>query len=29
MVLFSQPGQDMAYARMEVLVIEESTGSIH
>ncbi len=29
MVLFSQPGQEQAYARMEDLVFEESTGSIH
>ncbi len=29
MVLFSQPGQEIAYARMEDLVFEESTGSIH
>ena len=29
MVLFSQPGQELAYARMEDLVFEESTGSIH
>jgi uncharacterized protein Smg (DUF494 family) len=27
--LFSQPGQEQAYARMEDLVFEESTGSIH
>jgi len=29
MVLFSQPGQEVAYARMEDLVFEESTGSVH
>ena len=29
MVLFSQPGQEQAYARMEDLVFEESPGSIH
>ena len=29
MVLFSQPGQELAYARMEDLVFEESTGSVH
>ena len=29
MVLFSQPGQELAYARMEDLVFEESTGFIH
>jgi Smg protein len=29
MVLFSQPGQELAYARMEDLVFEESTGSLH
>ena len=29
MVLFSQPGQELAYARMEDLVFEESPGSIH
>jgi len=29
MVLFSQPGQEIAYARMEDLVFEESNGSIH
>ena len=29
MVLFSQPGQEQAYARMEDLVFEESTGLIH
>ncbi len=29
MVLFSQPGQELAYARMEDLVFDESTGSIH
>ncbi len=29
MVLFSQPGQELAYARMEDLVFEENTGSIH
>ncbi len=29
MVLFSQPGQELAYSRMEDLVFEESTGSIH
>ena len=29
MVLFSQPGQELAYARMEDLVFEENTGGIH
>jgi Smg protein len=29
MVLFSQPGQELAYARMEDLVFDESSGSIH
>jgi Smg protein len=29
MVLFSQPGQEQAYARMEDLVFEESAGSVH
>ena len=29
MVLFSQPGQELAYSRMEDLVFEESTGLIH
>lgn len=29
MVLFSQPGQELAYSRMEDLVFEESTGAIH
>ena len=29
MVLFSQPGQEIAYARMEDLVFEESTGAVH
>ncbi len=29
MVLFSQPGQELAYARMEDLVFEESPDSIH
>ena len=29
MVLFSQPGQELAYARMEDLVFEEGSGSIH
>lgn len=29
MVLFSQPGQELAYARMEDLVFEESTGVVH
>jgi Smg protein len=29
MVLFSQPGQELAYARMEDLVFEESFGAIH
>ena len=29
MVLFSQPGQEQAYARMEDLVFDEGTGSIH
>ncbi len=29
MVLFSQPGQEQAYARMEDLVFEENPGLIH
>ena len=29
MVLFSQPGQELAYARMEDLVFEDSGGSLH
>lgn len=29
MVLFSQPGQEHAYARMEDLVFEENTGAVH
>jgi Smg protein len=29
MVLFSQPGQEVAYARMEDLVFEENTGAVH
>ena len=29
MVLFSQPGQEHAYARMEDLVCDEDTGSVH
>jgi uncharacterized protein Smg (DUF494 family) len=29
MVLFSQPGQEIAYARMEDLVFEEDSGLIH
>ena len=29
MVLFSQPGQELAYARMEDLVFEENAGYIH
>ncbi len=29
MVLFSQPGQELAYARMEDLVFEESAESLH
>ena len=29
MVLFSQPGQEVAYARMEDLVFEEDKGLIH
>jgi Smg protein len=29
MVLFSQPGQELAYARMEDLVFEEASGLIH
>ena len=29
MVLFSQPGQEQAYARMEDLVFEENTGLVH
>jgi len=29
MVLFSQPGQELAYARMEDLVFDDSTGAVH
>ncbi len=29
MVLFSQPGQELAYARMEDLVFEETSGALH
>ena len=29
MVLFSQPGQEVAYARMEDLVFEEDSGVVH
>lgn len=29
MVLFSQPGQELAYARMEDLVFDESGGMLH
>ncbi|MEJ2602910.1 MAG: DUF494 domain-containing protein [Gammaproteobacteria bacterium] len=29
MVLFSQPGQELAYARMEDLVFDEDSGTIH
>lgn len=29
MVLFSQPGQEAAYARMEDLVFEDRTGTVH
>mgnify|MGYP001816288958 FL=1 len=29
MVLFSQPGQELAYARMEDLVVEEASGLLH
>ncbi len=29
MVLFSQPGQELAYARMEDLVFEEDAGLVH
>ena len=29
MVLFSQPGQEQAYAQMEDLVFEENTGMVH
>ena len=29
MVLFSQPGQEQAYARMEDMVFEEENGSLH
>ncbi len=29
MVLFSQPGQELAYARMEDLVFEENSGAVH
>jgi Smg protein len=29
MVLFSQPGQELAYARMEDLVFDEDSGLIH
>lgn len=29
MVLFNQPGQEQAYARMEDLVFEEAAGAVH
>ena len=29
MVLFSQPGQEQAYAQMEDLVFEENSGAVH
>jgi Smg protein len=29
MVLFSQPGQETAYSRMEDLVFEDRSGAIH
>jgi Smg protein len=29
MVLFSQPGQEVAYARMEDLVFDETDGAVH
>jgi len=29
MVLFSQPGQELAYARMEDLVFDENNGLVH
>ena len=29
MVLFSQPGQESAFARMEDLVFEEDAGAVH
>ncbi len=29
MVLFSQPGQELAYARMEDLVFDETSGLVH
>ncbi|MGH8130967.1 MAG: DUF494 family protein [Steroidobacteraceae bacterium] len=29
MVLFSQPGQELAYARMEDLVFDEDIGAVH
>ncbi len=29
MVLFSQPGQEQAYARMEDLVFDDNAGSVH
>lgn len=29
MVLFNQPGQEQAYARMEDLVFEEAVGAVH
>ncbi|MDJ0700633.1 MAG: DUF494 domain-containing protein [Woeseiaceae bacterium] len=29
MVLFSQPGQELAYARMEDLVFDEDAGAVH
>lgn len=29
MVLFSQPGQELAYAQMEDLVFEENSGAVH
>jgi Smg protein len=29
MILFSQPGQELAYARMEDLVFEDNSGTLH
>ena len=29
MILFSQPGQELAYARMEDLVFEDNSGVVH
>ena len=29
MILFSQPGQELAYARMEDLVFEDNSGALH